>query len=176
MINHFIINIAQIQDLEKTRQEENDDFYQSLKQLDEGEIDSLVHALNEEVSRGIDCTTCGNCCRSLMINIEPGEPEALASHFNMSLPELQEKFIEVSQQGKMIVNTIPCHFLADNKCTIYPHRFNECREFPHLHKPGFVQRYPGTIMHYGRCPIIFNVIEELKKMLNDTALPKTDRA
>ena len=62
-------------------------------------------------------------------------------------------------------DTIPCHFLADNICTIYPQRFHECREFPHLHKPGFVQRFPGTIMHYARCPIIFNVIEELKRQL-----------
>ena len=146
--------------------EENNDFHLFLKQQDGKAIDSMVHALNNKVSSEIDCTSCGNCCRSLMINVEPGEPEVLAAHLNMSTSELQEKFIEISQQGRMIVNTIPCHFLAENICTIYPHRFHECREFPHLHKPGFVQRFPGTIMHYARCPIIFNVIKELKRALN----------
>lgn len=146
--------------------EENYDFHLFLKKQDGNVIDTLVHTLNEKVSSEIDCTLCGNCCRSLMINVEPGEPEVLSMHLKMPLSELQEKFIEVSQQGKMIVNTIPCHFLAENICTIYPHRFHECREFPHLHKPGFVQRFPGTIMHYARCPIIFNVIEELKKVIN----------
>lgn len=150
----------------KINEEENNNFHLFLKQQDGEKIDNLVHALNKQVSSVTDCTSCGNCCRSLMINIEPGEPEVLSVHLNIPLPELQEKFIEVSQQGKMIVNSIPCHFLANNICTIYPHRFNECREFPHLHKPGFVLRFPGTIMHYFRCPIIFNVIEELKKALN----------
>ena len=145
---------------------ENDDFLYFLRELEPGEIDPLVHALNKKVSEAIDCTTCGNCCRSLMINVEPGEPEILAIHLDIPLSILKEKFIEESQQGRMIVNTIPCHFLADNKCSIYPHRFNECREFPHLHKHGFVQRLPGTLLHYERCPIIFNVIEALKFSLN----------
>jgi len=167
-LNQVITDISTLQELEITRAEDNDDFYLLLQQHDAKELDALVHTLNEQVSSAIDCTACGNCCRSLMINVEPGEPEILASHLNMTIPRLYEEFIEVSQQGKMIVNAIPCHFLSDNICTIYPQRFNECRQFPHLHKPGFVQRYPGTIMHYGRCPIIFNVIEKLKEALNYT--------
>jgi Fe-S-cluster containining protein len=80
----------------------------------------------------------------------------------MSREDVKEKYIEESQQGNCFINTIPCHFLADNKCTIYENRFTECRDFPHLHKPGFKARLAGTLMHYGRCPIIYNVIEEMK--------------
>ncbi|MFY7838983.1 MAG: YkgJ family cysteine cluster protein [Lacibacter sp.] len=62
----------------------------------------------------------------------------------------------------MILNKIPCHFLADNKCSIYEVRFAGCREFPALHLPQFNRRLFTVMMHYDRCPIIFNVMEELK--------------
>jgi Fe-S-cluster containining protein len=162
----LIQDLALLLQLEVAREEENDNFLLYLKQQNGQSVDMLVHQLNNEVSEAIDCTSCGNCCRSLMINVEPGEPEILSFHLNISLPVLKEKYIEESQQGRMIVNTIPCHFLEDNKCTVYEHRFKECHEFPHLHKPGFIKRFPGTLMHYGRCPIIFNVIEILKTLIN----------
>ena len=155
-----------LQQMEEAKEKENDNFLFYLKQQDGIMIDTLVHSLNIEISEAIDCTACGNCCRSLMINVEPGEPEILSARLDISLPLLKEKYIEESQQGRMIINTIPCHFLQDNKCTVYEHRFKECREFPHLHKPGFIKRFPGTLMHYGRCPIIFNVIESLKTLIN----------
>ena len=72
------------------------------------------------------------------------------------------------------MNKIPCHFLHENKCTVYEARPTECREFPGLHKPGFIKRSFATFMHYGRCPIIFNVIEALKKELNVTHLCDID--
>jgi Fe-S-cluster containining protein len=66
----------------------------------------------------------------------------------------------------MIMNAIPCRFLEELSCTIYTVRFAGCREFPALHLPGFTARYFTTRMHYGRCPIIFNVLEALKKELS----------
>jgi Fe-S-cluster containining protein len=162
----LIQDLVTLHQLEIIKGEENDHFPFYLKQHHGEAIDSLVHSLNEEVSKAIDCTQCGNCCRSLMINVEPGEPEILSASLNISLQSLKDKYIEESQQGRMIINTIPCHFLEENKCTVYDHRFKECREFPHLHKPGFVKRLPGTLMHYGRCPIIFNVIESLKTIMH----------
>ena len=97
-----------------------------------------------------------------MINVTPEESILVADHLNISQQDFKEKYIEESLQGKMIINTIPCHFLEEKKCTIYPERFNECREFPHLHKSNFKGRLFGTLIHYAMCPIIFNVVEELK--------------
>jgi len=97
-----------------------------------------------------------------MINVTPPEAENVANHLDLALNIFKEKYIEESQQGQMIMNTIPCHFLAGSMCTIYENRFTECREFPHLHRDNFQGRLFGTLMHYSMCPIIFNVIEELK--------------
>jgi len=97
-----------------------------------------------------------------MINVTQEESNTVAEHLKMSAANFEEMHIEKSAGGQMIMNTIPCHFLSDSKCTIYEKRFNECREFPHLHKPNFNDRLFGTLIHYSICPIIYNVVEQLK--------------
>ena len=97
-----------------------------------------------------------------MINVTSEETEIVASHLEMTKNDFTNKYIEESLGGQKIINTIPCHFLSNDKCTIYESRFNECREFPHLHKPNFCDRLFGTLIHYSICPIIYNVVEQLK--------------
>ena len=156
---HFIASQAPL------KEEENDHFLSSLRNRDGIELDDIAHSLNKDVSSVIDCTACGNCCKTLVINVTHKEIGLLAKHLNLSEESTKEKYIEESQEGKCYINTIPCHFLSEKKCTIYEPRFTECRDFPHLHKPGFKARLAGTLMHYGRCPIIYNVIEEMKVKL-----------
>lgn len=98
-----------------------------------------------------------------MINITPPDADRMATHLQLSTSQFKEKFVEEGSSGMMIMNTIPCHFLADNKCIAYEARFTECREFPHLHKGNFKGRLFGTLIHYAMCPIIYNVVEELKE-------------
>jgi len=161
--NHFLeTNLTTILALAAERENENDDFRSFLKKQDSKKIDQLVHVINADITPKIDCTECGNCCKTLMINITSEESERLATHLKMTVPDLKSKYIEESLQGKMITNTIPCHFLGGTKCTIYEERFTECRDFPHLHKDNFTDRLFGTLMYYAMCPIIFNVVEELK--------------
>jgi len=145
------------------REEENRHFLQYIKRLNGEVLDEQVHDLNDEVSQEIDCTQCGNCCKKLIINITHKEVEGLANYLNRPVADVKEQYIEESMGGQCFINSIPCHFLADNKCTIYEQRFTECRDFPHLHKPGFKERFLGTLLHYGNCPIVYNVVEELKK-------------
>lgn len=148
---------------ELDRQEENYYFKTFLENRDGVDIDSRVNRLNEIIAPAIDCTACGNCCKSLMVNITQPEAERLAVYLQMDVGDLKEKYIETSQQGSMMVlNTIPCHFLKGTSCSIYEHRFAECRDFPALHRGNFRERLFATFMHYGRCPIIYNVVEQLK--------------
>lgn len=130
--------------------------------MNSNQLDKIVHETNSIVDPQIDCTTCGACCRGLMINITKEEVGSTAEHLSLSNDMFIEKYVEVSQGGIMIMNTIPCHFLSENKCNIYEQRFNECRDFPHLHKSNFRDRLFGTLIHYGVCPIIYNVMEILK--------------
>ena len=144
------------------KEEENDAFRTYLNGLNGIELDKKVNAINEYVTPQIDCTACGACCRQLMINVTEEEKIEVAHHLNIAPQQFKDNYLEESMQGKLIINTIPCHFLQDSKCNIYENRFTECREFPHLHETNFKGRLFGTLVHYAMCPIIFNVVEELK--------------
>lgn len=143
-------------------EDENDNFRIYLKSFNSDELDDKVHAINDCVTPQIDCTTCGACCMKLMINVTEEEKNSVAAHLNITSQKFKENYLEESIQGKLIINTIPCHFLAYSKCKIYENRFTECRAFPHLQEKNFQGRLFGTLLHYAMCPIVYNVVEELK--------------
>ncbi len=159
---HIETDTATIAALAELREEENYAFRTYLDRQDHAAIDEKVFVLNKQIAPQIDCTACGQCCKVLMVNITEPEVERLSVHLEMSIEATKTKYVETSLQGEMIMNSIPCHFLKDTACSIYEHRFTECREFPRLHRPGFVNRLFATFMHYAKCPIIYNVVEELK--------------
>ncbi len=101
-----------------------------------------------------------------MVLINDAEADNLSGHLGQSRETFDEKYLEKGSNGLMIMNRMPCHFLNDNKCTVYEHRFEGCKEFPALHLPNFKDRLFTTFMHYERCPIIFNVVEQLKDAMS----------
>jgi hypothetical protein len=145
---------------------ENEHFSSFIQKQDSKQIDNLVQEINKNITALIDCTQCGNCCKTLMINISEEEANVLSDHLQQNRQAFDSKYVEKGSNGMMIMNQMPCHFLAENKCTVYEHRFAGCREFPAMHLPHFTNRLFTTFMHYDRCPIIFNVIENLKTQLN----------
>ncbi len=136
-------------------------FRSFLQNLDSTYLDEAVFKLNEEVSSQIDCTKCGACCNKLMINVEESDLKRISDHLNISENNFKESYVECGST-MMIMNTIPCSFLKNKMCTVYEARFTECRQFPNLHSPGFQRRLFATLINYEICPIIFNVIEQLK--------------
>ncbi len=161
-MSHIETNLTAIAASATKKQAENDAFGTYLKSASQPEIiDTLVNSLNDSVSQQVDCTVCGNCCKTLMINVTDGEADNLSNHLNKSRPEFDAQFLEKGS-SMMVINKMPCHFLNNNKCTVYDYRFAGCREFPALHLPNFTKRLFTTFMHYDRCPIIYNVVEQLK--------------
>jgi hypothetical protein len=47
---------------------ENHQFQDFLRNLDSLSLDKAVFDLSEAISPKIECTDCGNCCKSLMVN------------------------------------------------------------------------------------------------------------
>ena len=146
--------------------EENDRFSHYLKNDQIQGLDQKVFELNHQISALIDCQQCGNCCKTLMIVVTDEEAETVSTALDQSRLQFDQQYLEKGSTGLMIMNTMPCHFLKANSCTIYSNRFEGCREFPALHLPDFNKRIFTHLMHYERCPIIFNVMEQLKFDLN----------
>ena len=145
---------------------ENVQFQDFLRNLDSLSLDKAVFELSEAISPKIECTDCGNCCKSLMVNIDEAEASNLANHLGKTREAFDEAYISKGESGRMVINAIPCHFLVGNSCSVYEHRFAGCKEFPAFHIPQLKKRMFTTYMHYDRCPIIFNVIENLKLNLH----------
>lgn len=158
-------DLNEISLLAARREEENDHFRSFLEARDPTITDSIVHELQKTVSERINCKECGNCCKTLMIVVTEEELQRVAAITHTPSDEFKSEFLAEGLSGKMIMNSMPCHFLSDRQCTIYADRFAGCREFPALHLPGFTARFFTVQMHYHRCPIIFNVVEQLKKEL-----------
>ncbi|MBI2282577.1 MAG: YkgJ family cysteine cluster protein [Bacteroidetes bacterium] len=133
-----------------------------MKERNDEQVDQLVFHLDQQISPRINCTECGNCCKSLMVLINDAEADNLSRHLGQSREDFDQAYLEKGSNGLMIMNRMPCPFLIDRKCSVYEHRFEGCKEFPALHLPHFKQRLFTTFMHYERCPIIFNVVEQLK--------------
>lgn len=143
---------------------ENIFFKKHLRQFKSDEIDRLIHELNEVVSAQIDCTACGNCCKKLEPGLELNEIERLAKLKNMEADVFKTEFVLFDGYAQFL-KTKPCMFLAECKCTIYEHRPAACAGYPHL--DGTDMKYKSSMWsNYLVCPIVFNVIEELKTTLN----------
>ena len=57
----------------RDKEAENLRFREILQQRDGATVDQMVFRLNKEVTPQIDCTKCGNCCKSLMINVDDAD-------------------------------------------------------------------------------------------------------
>ena len=155
-------DLEQIAIFSAAKMEENDRFKVFVKECNSEQVDALVSELDKTISPQINCTDCGNCCKSLMVLISDPEADNLSQHLGQTRETFDTAYLEKGSNGLMIMNRMPCPFLSDNKCAVYEHRFEGCKEFPALHLPNFTRRLFTTFMHYDRCPIIYNVVEGLK--------------
>jgi Fe-S-cluster containining protein len=90
----------------------------------------------------------------------------VARRLGMERQQLVETYLERSEPGNenpWQTRTTPCPFLKDNLCSIYEDRPAECSGYPYLYKPDFVFRTIGMIERTFTCPIVYEVMDELKK-------------
>lgn len=146
------INLDKIQQIAEQKEQENLSFHHFLKEKNAEKVDTLVHRLSDKVTPKIDCLACGNCCK----NLRPVANNEVLSQF----------VAEADIEKVKYVMSFSCSHLDGNKCTKYTERPGECRPYPYLDKDGFVTRFLGMLQNYEICPIVFNVIEDLKKELD----------
>jgi len=164
-------DLVQIRTQAEKKEDENYRFRQFLKgkcKLEPGEIDERVFAATRRVWAGIDCTECANCCRKVHPTFSEEEVDRLARRFAMTRQQFIEAYLQRSEpddDNPWTTRTKPCPFLKDNLCSVYEDRPADCSGYPYLYKPHFVSR---TLVMIGRtftCPIVYEVMEELKKSL-----------
>lgn len=134
--------------------------------LSEAELDAVVHETTDEVWKGIDCTTCANCCRTMTTPVDDEDIQRLAKRLEMTPEQFSERYVEDADRGERQLSGLPCVFLgSDNRCTVYEDRPLACHEYPFLYKDDFRGRTLGVIGNAAVCPIVFNVWQRLKRRL-----------
>ena len=162
---------VQIRELAQEEKEENWKFRHFLKHqcgLGSSEIDNRVFETTKCVWAKIDCTKCANCCREVKPTFSEEEVNRLAGRLGTT----RQKFIDVhleriedGEENPWQTRVKPCPFLKDNRCSVYEDRPGDCRGYPYLDESGFAFRTIGMIERTFTCPLVYEVMEELKPLL-----------
>jgi uncharacterized protein len=164
-------DLVQIRVQAESKEDENYRFRLFLKtkcNLEPDQIDRRVFATTRRVWARIDCTKCANCCREVKPGFSEEEVDRLARRLAMTRQGFIETYLERSEAGcetPWTTRTTPCPFLKDNLCSVYEERPAACSGYPYLYEPDFVFRTLGMIERTFICPIVYEVLEELKKSL-----------
>jgi Fe-S-cluster containining protein len=145
---------------------ENERFYKRLKQKATKDLDEQFHKLHEEVFEKVDCLTCANCCKTTSPIFYERDIERAAKAVGMKPGDFFEKYLKMDEDKDAVLKQAPCPFLgADNYCSIYEHRPNACREYPHTDRKKMVQILDLTFKNTMVCPAVLEITERLKKIL-----------
>jgi Fe-S-cluster containining protein len=159
------LDLDWIEKLYEERLRENYHFRYFLKggRVPDEEIDRMVNELYRDISSAIDCTKCSKCCRIKQAGLDGEDIEILSQGIGISSDEFRRSYLEKGEEENLLyINKVPCPFLNEGYCSHYESRPKVCREYPHLDKGDFTIRMMGLIEEYPLCPIVFNVIEQLK--------------
>ena len=139
------------------------DFVKRRLSLSNAELDTVVQETTDAVWEGVDCLTCGNCCRSPQITVDDKDVQRLAKRLNLTPKEFERKYLVRGEGKERYFASAPCPFLGeDNACAVYEDRPQACHDFPYLHAGNFRSRVYVTLDNIAGCPIAFNVWQRLK--------------
>src|SRR5687768_13408464 len=116
--------------------DDNDAFryYVEDDDLSDAELDQLVEEIATPIIAAIDCTQCGNCCRSLHVYLTPDDASRISNGLNIPLSEIQEHYIDhdsaAQEEEWGMFKHQPCAFLNGKLCTVYQYRPQSCRDYP----------------------------------------------
>ena len=144
---------------------ENKKFLDQLKKRQPKDLDLQFHELHEEAFEHIDCLNCANCCKTTGPLFKQKDIERLAAHLKIRPAQFVETYLHIDEDNDYVLNVLPCPFLgANNYCSVYEHRPNACREYPHTNQRKMHTLFKETLNNVAVCPAVFEIVEKLKKV------------
>lgn len=141
-------------------------FLQKLDELVPEDLPELVEKTDATVWKDINCMECANCCKTMTPTYTKADVVRISQHLRMKPKDFVNKWLVQEDDTRDWVNkTQPCQFLADNKCTIYEVRPEDCAGFPHHDKKPFDEYNQTFINNLQRCPATFALVSRLKNIV-----------
>jgi hypothetical protein len=138
----------------------------AVRNISVAEIDRLAHPLAAEITRQIDCTRCGNCCKVQEPGVSREEIQTLAASRSEPETDFKDKFVAYTSEGAAFLCRQPCIFLDEKICSIYEKRPRACADYPGLERPRLKWRWKQVMENYPICPIVFNMVEQLRPLIS----------
>jgi Fe-S-cluster containining protein len=164
------VTAANVGRLARRKEPENWEFRAYLKdpETDPGKLDALVNELYRQASAEFDCKACANCCKGISPLLDGEDVERLAQGLDITADRvIADYLVRNDEYDGWSFKRMPCPLLKDNLCSCYEHRPHDCASYPHLHKDRFTGRLSNTIANCSVCPIVYTVVEALKRHTTD---------
>lgn len=163
-----MIEIEKLKQVAEEKRKENSKFRTYLKNHADPEIlDEQFKELHEKYFSTYDCSKCRNCCKEFKGRIPMNELERDSSYLNLTIEAFKDRYLEDKiEDGCYNSKNIPCDFYDGKECILGENRPNECKEFPFTNKEGRFWRLWGIMDNTEICPVLYEIVEELKKIYN----------
>ena len=105
---------------------------------------TLLKEFQEEINRTMidfsDCSICGLCCKDEELIIKEPDINKISRNLQLDKKSFLEQYTHYNQATKETIMNMPCPFLKEDRCTIYPIRPEICCNYPIfvLEKEGLV--------------------------------------
>ena len=158
---------ARVSELAREKTDENWRFRSFMKMLPrrrQQQINRAAEELGLKAQAQMDCRTCGACCRENWIPIDDQEALRLASRLSLPVLEFKQAYLVTDPDQETGIDARPCPFLAGTECRVYSDRPEVCRGYPYI-GGDIASRMVGIIERAEVCPIVFEMLEQLKRHL-----------
>ena len=173
----YIIDISTIETLAEAKRDDFEVMRYQLEfddDLDDQTIDAFVDEIANPIIEAIDCTKCGNCCKSLIIELCEEDVPRLAEGLQSTSEAIDAQYVQHDNLPEEDVWGIfkqqPCTFLDGLKCSLYAHRPTACRDFPAF-TPDFRWTLDYSIKSAKICPIVYHVLDAVHEKIDTLQRP-----
>ena len=97
-------------------------------------IKQICKAFQEEINKTVtdfcDCYICGLCCKDEYLSINEMDANRISRKLGIKKETFLNQYTHYETEVFDTVMNMPCAFLKDNRCSIYPDRPDVCRNYP----------------------------------------------
>ena len=90
----------------------------------------LQELINKTIYDFSDCSICNLCCIDGVLHLDEPDIKRISKFLKISPKFLVEHYTKYNLKTGEIKINMPCSFLKNNKCIIYPVRPEVCRDYP----------------------------------------------
>lgn len=146
---------------------------QTWRRIKPRELDLHFEKAHDEVFAKRECLECANCCKTTSPIFRDVDINRLARHLRLKPGAFTQQYLKLDEDQDYVLKSSPCAFLGDdNYCSVYEHRPQACREYPHTNRKRMFKIMDLTADNTLICPAVNDIVEKIREVLQQGVAPK----